>query len=74
MMKARRVFALAAAVAAVGFLSSACGGSSPGEGASSGEGATGQRGGHGGPPGMGGPPGEGRSAAVPVEVASIELQ
>ncbi len=75
MMKARRIFVLAAAVAAAVFFSSACGGSSPGEGAPPGKGAKGQRGEHGGPPGpsgVGGPPGEGRSAAVPVEVASIE--
>ena len=83
MMKARRVLLLAVAVAAAGFLSSACGGSSPSEGAPPEKGAkgpngpngpNGQRrgpGGHGGgPPGMGG--GESRSAAVPVEVASIE--
>ena len=76
MMKARRVLVLAAAVAAAGFLSSGCGGGSSDEGAPPGKGAEGRRGGRdghgGGPEGMGRPPGEARSAAVPVEVASIE--
>ena len=78
-MNARRVLVMVAAVAAAGFLSSACGGSSPDEVAPPGgraKGRPGERGGPGGhgggPEGMGGAPGESRSAAVPVEVASIE--